>query len=79
MSQVQMDQNMEAGQVKRTMTQLERNLGWPERKEKTLTLILGVLNQRKQRHLSTTRIKSSNYRMGQIHQPYQKRKIGNEL
>ena len=39
-----MDQNKEAKQVQRTMTQLERKLEWPERKEKTLKLILGVLN-----------------------------------
>ena len=74
-----MDQNKEAKQVKRTMIQLGRKLEWPERKEKTLKLILGVLNQRKQRHLSMTRIKSSMYRMGRIHQPGQKRKIGNKL
>ena len=74
-----MDQNKEAKQVKRTMIQLERKLEWPERKEKTLKLILGVLNQRKQRHLSMTRIKSSTYGVGQIHQPGQKRKIGNKL
>ena len=74
-----MDQNKEAKQVKRTMIQLGRKLEWPERKEKTLKLILGVLNQRKQRHLSMTRIKSSTYRMGQIHQLRQKRKIGNKL
>ena len=74
-----MDQNKEAKQVKRTMTQLERKLEWPERKEKTLKLILGVLNQRKQRHLSMTRIKSSKYKMGQIHQLCQKGKIGYQL